>query len=193
MSKRRRAHSTLDVSTAAKPPVLVRWGLFRYHSIGLVIGITEQGRVCRLTFANEAAVRSAGPAKWEREWPRTEFVKDAKAVAPFVKKILLGGKLPILLVGTEFQRAVWRGLLSVPYGQVVSYGEIARRAKRPKAVRAVGSACGANPVAVLVPCHRIIAGDGSLGGFGGGLEIKRRLLKMEGVLGAVKPGKKNKL
>jgi O-6-methylguanine DNA methyltransferase len=82
---------------------------------------------------------------------------------------------------TEFQRAVWRAMLKLGPGKTRSYGEIAAAIGRPKAVRAVGGACGANPVPVLVPCHRILAANGKLGGFGGGLDWKRKLLAREGI------------
>jgi O-6-methylguanine DNA methyltransferase len=88
-------------------------------------------------------------------------------------------ELALDLRGTEFQRAVWDALLRIPYGETRSYGEIARQIGRPNAVRAVGTANGANPVALVVPCHRVIAAQGKLGGYGGGLDLKRRLLAME--------------
>jgi methylated-DNA-[protein]-cysteine S-methyltransferase len=87
--------------------------------------------------------------------------------------------VPIRLEGTDFQRRVWQGLRTIPYGETVSYVELARRAGSPAASRAVGQANGRNPVAVIVPCHRVIAADGSLGGYGGGLERKARLLELE--------------
>lgn len=82
--------------------------------------------------------------------------------------------------GTEFQRRVWRALREIPYGQTISYGELARRIGNPSASRAVGLANGANPLPIIVPCHRVIGADGSLTGFGGGLPIKRKLLALEG-------------
>ncbi len=84
------------------------------------------------------------------------------------------------LSGTSFQKKVWRELYKIPYGKTVSYGDIARRIKNPKAVRAVGSANGKNPICVIIPCHRVIASDGSIGGYSGGLKIKHQLLKLEG-------------
>jgi O-6-methylguanine DNA methyltransferase len=81
--------------------------------------------------------------------------------------------------GTDFQRAVWSALQNIPRGQTRTYGEIAKAIGRPKAVRAVGSACGANPLPLFIPCHRVIA-TGSLGGFGAGLAWKKLLLKLEG-------------
>lgn len=82
--------------------------------------------------------------------------------------------------GTAFQQTVWNELKRIRPGRVLSYGEIARRIGRPQGSRAVGSACGANPLPIIVPCHRVVASGGSLGGFGGGVEVKNRLLKAEG-------------
>jgi O-6-methylguanine DNA methyltransferase len=82
---------------------------------------------------------------------------------------------------SPFQMKVWEVLRGIPYGRVRSYGWVARKIGKPRAARAVGAACGANPVPLLVPCHRVVAGDGSLGGFSGGLPNKKRLLKLEGV------------
>ncbi len=88
--------------------------------------------------------------------------------------------LPLEMAGTEFEREVWAELERIPYGQTTSYGEIARRVGRPDRARAVGAANGRNPISVIVPCHRVIGADGSLTGYGGGLERKRFLLALEG-------------
>jgi methylated-DNA-[protein]-cysteine S-methyltransferase len=82
---------------------------------------------------------------------------------------------------TEFQQAVWRVMLAIPLGKTKSYGEVAKAIGNPKAVRAVGGACGANPIPVLVPCHRILAANKKIGGFSGGLDWKQDLLKREGI------------
>lgn len=87
--------------------------------------------------------------------------------------------VPLDLRGTDFQRAVWGALRRVPWGATVSYGELAARAGYPGAARACGAANGANPLPLFVPCHRTLGADGSLTGFGGGLELKRRLLELE--------------
>lgn len=87
--------------------------------------------------------------------------------------------IPLDLRGTPFQRAVWDVLLEIPYGDSRSYADVARAIGRPTAQRAVGSANGSNPISLVVPCHRVIAADGSLGGYGGGPELKARLLAME--------------
>ena len=93
--------------------------------------------------------------------------------------------LPLAPAGTAFQQQVWEALLTIPFGETISYGEQARRIGNPKAQQAVGAANGANPIAIIIPCHRVIGADGSLTGFGGGLEIKRKLLEHEGALLAV--------
>jgi methylated-DNA-[protein]-cysteine S-methyltransferase len=86
---------------------------------------------------------------------------------------------PVAPDGTPFQRRVWTALCDIPYGRTVSYGELARTIGAEKAVRAVGAANGANPIAIVVPCHRVIGANGSLTGFGGGLPVKRALLDLE--------------
>jgi O-6-methylguanine DNA methyltransferase len=88
-------------------------------------------------------------------------------------------ELRLDLRGTPFQRAVWEALLAIPYGETRTYGDVARAIGRPGAVRAVGAANGANPVPLVVPCHRVVAAGGRLGGFGGGLPLKARLLALE--------------
>jgi methylated-DNA-[protein]-cysteine S-methyltransferase len=87
--------------------------------------------------------------------------------------------LPLAAAGTDFQRRVWAALLTIPYGETRSYGDIARVIGRPSASRAVGAANGRNPIAIVVPCHRVIGGNGSLTGFGGGMTNKKLLLDLE--------------
>ena len=113
-----------------------------------------------------------------RSWHRT-----TKAAL----RAILAGRRPRtfppldLAAGTPFQQTVWRALEKIPFGQTLSYGEIASAIGKPKGARAVGGACGANPIPVLVPCHRVLAANGKLGGFSGGLDWKRRLLAREGL------------
>lgn len=90
--------------------------------------------------------------------------------------------LPLAPAGTQFQRDVWSALLAIPFGATATYGELARRIGRPDAVRAVGTANGANPIPIVIPCHRVVGADGSLTGYGGGLDVKRQLLALEGVV-----------
>ena len=96
-------------------------------------------------------------------------------------------ELPLAPAGTDFQCSVWRQLRRIPYGETISYGELARRIGNPRASRAVGLANGANPLPIVVPCHRVIGADGSLTGFGGGLPIKRQLLALEREVAAGQP------
>lgn len=87
--------------------------------------------------------------------------------------------LPIFATGTPFQLLVWEQLLKIPYGETLSYADIARLIDKPRASRAVGNALGANPISIIIPCHRVIASDGTMGGFGGGIPVKHYLLDLE--------------
>lgn len=87
--------------------------------------------------------------------------------------------VPFVVDGTTFQRSAWAEIARIPYGERMTYGQLASRIGRPRSARAVGTACAANPVLFLVPCHRVLGGNGSLGGFSGGTELKRRLLELE--------------
>jgi methylated-DNA-[protein]-cysteine S-methyltransferase len=90
--------------------------------------------------------------------------------------------LPLDLRGTEFQKRCWQALLEIPYGRTCTYADVARAVGKPRAFRAVGLANNRNPVAIIVPCHRVIGSDGSLTGYGGGLDVKQKLLSLEGAL-----------
>ena len=118
--------------------------------------------------------------------PRPDWKEDKGPFADVVRQLreYFGGKLkefdvPLTLEGTEFQRRVWTSLLAIPYGETVSYAQLAERIGNPKAVRAVGLANGSNPIPIIIPCHRVIGSDGSLTGFGGGLDTKKALLALE--------------
>ncbi|HXF09825.1 MAG TPA: methylated-DNA--[protein]-cysteine S-methyltransferase [Desulfuromonadaceae bacterium] len=119
--------------------------------------------------------------------PVTQKIKSwHRATESALEKVLSGSKpkaLPPMdwTGATEFQKSVWRQLLKISGGRTKSYGEIAEAIGKPKAVRAVGGACGANPIPVLVPCHRVLAANKKLGGFSGGLDWKRQLLATEGI------------
>lgn len=115
------------------------------------------------------------------------WLPDTKGVLKDVRRELdqyFAGRLKrfttrLAFNGTPFQNAVWKELTRIPYGETVSYLDLAKRIENPKAVRAVGMANGANPIAIIVPCHRVIGSNGSLTGFGGGLPAKRALLELE--------------
>lgn len=110
----------------------------------------------------------------------SEVIKKAeKQLDEFFAQKRRDFDVPLLFVGTDFQKTVWRKLLQIPYGTTVSYGEMARRIGMPKAVRAVANANGANAISIFAPCHRVIGSDGTLTGYGGGLETKRMLLELE--------------
>lgn len=88
-------------------------------------------------------------------------------------------KIERLLTGTDFERTVWKEISKIPWGETISYKELAKRVGRPRAYRAVANACGKNPLPIVIPCHRVIASDGTIGGFSCGVEIKKILLKLE--------------
>ncbi len=110
---------------------------------------------------------------------RDPFGLTTRLAAYFEGDIRIIDDIPTATAGTAFQREVWRALRNIPAGQTISYGELARRIGRPSAVRAVGLANGANPIGVVVPCHRVIGANGSLTGYGGGLHRKEWLLAHE--------------
>lgn len=125
-----------------------------------------------------------GRRRPERGW--TEDPRPFGAARRQLREYFAGKRerfeLTLAPEGTEFQRAVWQGLRRIPYGRTWSYAELAAHIARPRAMRAVGAANGANPLPIVVPCHRVIGADGSLTGFGGGLPAKRLLLELEGAL-----------
>lgn len=128
----------------------------------------------------------------KREERRNFVFEDAPGrLRPYVRELeeYFAGKrrefsFPLDLRGTDFQLACWRALLAIPYGETRSYADIARAVSKPNAFRAVGMANNRNPVAIVVPCHRVLASDGTLCGYGGGLDVKRKLLELEGALSA---------
>ncbi len=109
----------------------------------------------------------------------TAFQDVVDQLAAYFAGELVDFDVDLELEGTEFQRAVWAGLSEIPYGETWTYGQLAAHIGRPAAVRAVGLANGRNPVSIIVPCHRVIGADGSLTGYGGGIERKRALLALE--------------
>ncbi|PAV31611.1 cysteine methyltransferase [Virgibacillus profundi] len=125
--------------------------------------------------------------KWfGKNRPKAELVEAWDSVALYADELVeyLNGErkdfdLPADLAGTEFQEAVWAELRNIPFGEIKTYTDIAKNIGRPKSVRAVGSAIGANPVMIVVPCHRVIAKSGKLAGFRGGIPMKERLLELE--------------
>jgi len=159
------------ITCSPQPPQTVFVCLWPESPVGpVLLGLTARGALCRLSFLSDG---KTGPSlkRWQKEWPATIFTERKEPLARLPHKIEL--------VGTPFQLAVWQELLNIPTGETITYGEMARRIGKPKAARAVGGALGANPVPWLVPCHRVIAAQGKIGGFSAGLQIKRALLASE--------------
>lgn len=127
-------------------------------------------------------VRDADPAAHVA--PSALLRRTMEELARYFAGTLTAFTVPVRLDGTPFQRRVWQALLTIPYGQTRSYGEIARQIGSPNASRAVGMANHRNPVSILVPCHRVIGADGKLVGYGGGLDKKEWLLQLERSVGA---------
>ncbi len=145
--------------------------------IGTLLIAGDASAVLQITFPSRGKAAQA-----EAGWEQSQRGPTGEAVRQLTE--YFAGKrtdfvLPLAPQGTNFQRSVWRQLQGIPYGQTISYGELARRVGNPKASRAVGSANGANPLPIVIPCHRVIAGNGTLGGFGGGLPTKQMLLALE--------------
>lgn len=156
----------------------IRWGWFDSpFGQALVMG-TDRG-LCGLAFASETG-RDAAMQDMRARWPKAAFVEDPEALAPDVRAAFARkGEAHLHLIGAPFQIKVWEALLSVPSGRVTTYSELASAIGSPKAVRAVGTAVGQNPVSWLIPCHRALRKSGELGGYHWGLPVKRALLAWE--------------
>lgn len=133
--------------------------------------------ICALTFPED---HNSALYDIEQRFPETDFDQDDAKAAKLAEIVFEKRELPRLNpIGTEFQQAVWAALGRIPAGETTTYAKIAEAIGRSKAVRAVGTAIGANPIAYLIPCHRVIRTDGGLGGFRWGLEIKKKMLEWE--------------
>jgi methylated-DNA-[protein]-cysteine S-methyltransferase len=149
--------------------------IFYYNFIGHKYGIAEDDGAISHVFS----VTSKAPDCFENR--ETPLIKKAAAqLGEYLKGKRKTFDLPLKMNGTAFQVKVWKALQRIPYGKTCSYGEIAAKIGNPKACRAVGMANNRNPIAIIVPCHRVIGKDGSLTGYAGGLDIKKKLLKLEG-------------
>lgn len=138
------------------------------------VGIEQPDR-----FFNWLADHTGTESPREATEPLTAAVTQLRE---YFSRIRCEFHLPLDVHGTSFQVAVWTQIARIPYGSTATYGEVAQRLNRPRAARAVGAAVGANPLPILVPCHRVVGAGGSLTGYGGGLEVKEALLRLEGVL-----------
>lgn len=133
-----------------------------------------QGKVTHLT-----PIHGEVPAHQAKTMQFDFLTKAAAEVVAFLEGRLQQFTVPVQTQGSAIQQKVWAELQRIPYGQYISYREMAERIGNPNAVRAVGSACGANPIPLIIPCHRVLRSDGTLGGFGWGLEVKAFLLDIE--------------
>lgn len=183
----------MTVGTSRKTPENLHSTTFTSAIGPLFLAASDQGLVA-LEFdarlPGQQTIRP-NPRDLRAESDRIRFEDSAKKLSRYTRELeqYFDGKrrefsFPLDLRGTEFQLACWHALLAIPYGETRSYADIARVVGRPQGFRAVGLANNRNPVAIVVPCHRVIASDGTLCGYGGGLDIKRKLLELEGALTA---------
>ncbi|MEM1273846.1 MAG: bifunctional helix-turn-helix domain-containing protein/methylated-DNA--[protein]-cysteine S-methyltransferase [Pseudomonadota bacterium] len=139
---------------------------------------TDRG-ICGLGFGSEMG-REAAENDLHRRWPKAVYINDRNYLKPFVEPILgRSGETRLHMIGAPFQIKVWEALLAVPSGHVTTYSDIAAAIGKPRAIRAVGTAVGRNPVSWLIPCHRALRKSGGLGGYHWGLPVKRALLAWE--------------
>ena len=157
--------------------VTIAWGWFDTPFGSAVVMGTDRG-ICGMGFAADMGEAEAFD-DLQRRWPLAEFVEDAERLTPWVQAALGGQAAPLTLIGAPFQIKVWEALLRIPSGHVTTYGEIAAAIGHPKAVRAVGTAVGRNPISLLIPCHRALRKSGGLGGYHWGLPVKRAILAWE--------------
>ena len=156
-----------------------------YHNwrspIGSLLLVASGRGLVRLEFQGDTKL------DWLQSREKADWIESPEKLKPYRRELeeYFAGKrreftFPLDLRGTDFQKKCWGALLHIPYGETRSYADIARAIGRPKAVRAVGGANHQNPVAIVVPCHRVIGSGGSLTGYGGGLPLKEKLLQLEG-------------
>jgi AraC family transcriptional regulator of adaptative response/methylated-DNA-[protein]-cysteine methyltransferase len=160
--------------------VTIRWAIAQTTLGKMLLAATDKG-ICRLSFDEDAG-------ELRRRFPRADIVPGGADFADLVKRAVAAvdhpaqmPSLPLDVQGTAFQQAVWAALQGIPPGETRTYAQIAAAVGKPKAVRAAGTANGANNIAVLIPCHRVIRTDGSMGGYAYGIQRKEKLLAMEGM------------
>lgn len=160
----------------------IYWGWFESpFGPALVMG-TDKG-LCGIGFSAETTEQAAMEDLVGR-WPKADFVEDPMRLRPWVLSafgVKAEGPVPLFMIGAPFQIKVWEALMQIPSGHVTTYSEIAQAIEHPKAVRAVGTAVGRNPISYLIPCHRALRKSGGLGGYHWGLPVKRAILAWEAV------------
>ncbi len=160
----------------------IRYGIHASPYGNAFIAVTSRG-ICKLVFI-EKETKSALVKNLKLEWPQAELVEDENETSAIIDNMFYGNPpasspLSLLVQGTNFQINVWQALLNIKQGEITSYGKIARLIDKPKAARAVGTAIGANPVAFIIPCHRVIQQSGALGGYRWGETRKHAMLVRE--------------
>ncbi|MCL6633216.1 MAG: methylated-DNA--[protein]-cysteine S-methyltransferase [Alicyclobacillus herbarius] len=166
-------------------PITVYWDTLQYNTWTFHLGATDNG-LCCITLPNE---RFDTLQEWvTKHVPGAGLIHDRTKMTLYLEQVqeYLSARrkvfsVPLDLRGTPFQVKVWRALLEIPFGKTQSYSQISSNIGHPIAVRAVGATIGANPIPIVVPCHRVIAKNGKLTGYRGGVEMKAKLLRLEGI------------
>ncbi|PEJ25029.1 methylated-DNA--[protein]-cysteine S-methyltransferase [Bacillus pseudomycoides] len=170
----------------AKTNQIIYWTLFVHENWHMYIAATSTG----LCFVGSQHQAFEELATWtKKRFPKHTFVQEPLKLEPYVQELVEYLKkqrevftCPIDVHGTPFQLTVWNTLREIPYGKTYSYSDIAQLIQKPKSARAVGTAIGANPLLITIPCHRVIGNNGKLSGFRGGLAMKKELLTLEKIL-----------
>ena len=164
--------------------VTLWWGVHATLFGPSLFAVTDRGLSALFFVDDDSRSISQGLSDLQKRWPAARLMKDRAATAPYAE-IILGAKaqsdqpLRIWVRGTNFQLQVWRALMSVKPGRLTSYGLMAQKIGKPKAARAIGNAVGANPVSLIIPCHRVLRENGAIGGYHWGLDCKRSILALE--------------
>lgn len=155
-------------------------------NIGIIYIASSENGVCKISLTLNSASEFKSWIK--KHFSESEIVesrsknKDAiEQIKLYLSKKLRKFDLEIDIIGTDFQKMVWMETMKIPYGEIITYSKLAERIGRKNSYRAVGNALSVNPLPIIVPCHRVVASDGSLGGYSGGIKIKEFLLRLEGV------------
>ncbi|MFB0994938.1 MAG: bifunctional helix-turn-helix domain-containing protein/methylated-DNA--[protein]-cysteine S-methyltransferase [Paracoccaceae bacterium] len=162
---------------AAGAGLVIKWGQITSPFGQALVMTTERG-ICGLAFCEEVGFDVA-MSDMRARWPKADYRENATTLTPLVAKLFDNKPAQMYMIGGPFQIKVWEALLAIPPGQVSSYSEIAQHIGHPKAVRAVGTAVGRNPISWLIPCHRAIRKSGGVGGYHWGLPVKRAMLAYE--------------
>jgi methylated-DNA-[protein]-cysteine S-methyltransferase len=160
---------------------MTSYSILKTTRLGDLLLVANETKLIGIYFADE----KHAPAL-SKDWtlnPRHPVLKQAsQELDDYLESKRTSFSVPLHSAGTNFQQEVWRQIARIPFGKTISYAELAKRAGAPKAVRAAGTATGRNPLGIIVPCHRVVGKNGGLGGYAGGLDRKKRLLEIEGLI-----------